>query len=216
MTTEAGVYENLIHTNLRSHANSIPGTFPCSTDRCKACPHLCADTSISGPYGHMSIKRTFTCQSNYLVYAITCQSCNLIYVGETSKSLAVCFLEHLADIHHNHSKPVAQHFNSAGHTIADVKDIGLWQLHGDSFQRKHMESHIIQRLGTTSSKDWAPCPLVDWMNFFKLPVALLNYTLLLSRWNRSVCVHVCVRVCVFIIMWVDRALLIFVILMMLF
>ena len=167
MTTEAGVYENLIHSNLRSHAKSTPGTFPCSTDRCKACPHLCADTSIRGPNGHMSIKRTFTCQSNYLVYAITCQSCNLIYVGETSKSLAVCFSEHLADIRHNHSKPVAQHFNSAGHTIADVKVIGLWQLYGDSFQQKHMESHIIQRLDTTSSKDWAPCPLVDWMKKFQ-------------------------------------------------
>ena len=158
MTTEAGVYENLIHSKLRSHANSTPGTFPCSTDRCKACPHLCADTSIRGPNGHMSIKRTFTCQSDYLVYAITCQSCNLIYVGETSKSLAVCFLEHLADIRHNHSKPVAQHFNSAGHTIADVKVIRFmaiaWgflstETHGVSHHPK-TGHHIIQRLGTMS------------------------------------------------------------------
>ena len=62
----------------------------------------------------------------------------------------VHFLEHLADIHHNRSKPVAQHFNSAGHTIVDIKVKGLWQLHGDFFQRKPMESHIIQRLGTMS------------------------------------------------------------------
>ena len=106
------------------YANSTPGTFPCSTDRCKACPRLCADTSIRfrGPNGHMSIKRTFTCQSLNLVSAITCQSCN-IYVGETSRSLMFHFLEHLADIHHNRSKPVAQHFNSASHTIADVKGL---------------------------------------------------------------------------------------------
>ena len=68
-----------------------------------------------------------------LVYAITCQSCNLIYVGETSRSLMVHFSEHLADIRHNCSKPVAQHFNPAGHTIADAKVKGLWQLHGDSW-----------------------------------------------------------------------------------
>ena len=133
------------------YANSTPGTFPCSTDRCKACPHLCADTSIRGPNGHMSIKRTFTCQSFNLVSTITCQSCNLIYVGETSRSLVFCFSEHLADIHHNRSKSVAQHFNSAGHTIADVKVKGLWQLLGDSFRRKRMESCIIQRLGTMST-----------------------------------------------------------------
>ena len=62
----------------------------------------------------------------------------------------VHFSEHLDDIRHNRSKPVAHHFNSASHTIADVKVKGLWQLHGDSFEQKHMESHIIQRLGTMS------------------------------------------------------------------
>ena len=50
--------EILVHSNLRSQANSTSGTVPCSTDRCKACPHLCADTSIRGPNGHMSIKKT--------------------------------------------------------------------------------------------------------------------------------------------------------------
>ena len=83
---------------------------------------------------YMSIKRTLTCQSDNLVYAITCQSCNLIYVGATSRSLAVHFSKHLADIHHNRSKPLAQHFNFAGHTIADIKVKGLWLLHDDSFQ----------------------------------------------------------------------------------
>ena len=96
----------------------------------------------------MYIKRTFTCQSDSLVYAITCQLCNTIYVGETARSLVVRFAEHLADIRHNRSTPVAQHFNSAGHTIADVRVKRLWQVHGDSFQRKHMEFHITQKLCT--------------------------------------------------------------------
>ena len=109
-----------VHSNFHSRVNSTPGTFPCTTDRCKACPHLRANTSIRGPKGQMYIKRTFTCQSNNLVYAITCQLCNMIYAGETARFLVVRFAEHLADIRHNHSKSVAQHFNSAGHTIADV------------------------------------------------------------------------------------------------
>ena len=75
-----------------------------STDRCKACPHLCVNTSIRGPKGQMYIKRTFTCQSDNLVYAITCQLCKMIYFGETSRSLVVRFAEHLADIRHTRSK----------------------------------------------------------------------------------------------------------------
>ena len=69
-----------------------------------------------------------------------------------SRSLLVRFSEHLADIHHKRSNPVAQHVNSAGHTIADVKVKGLRQLYGDTFQRKHTESHIIHRLGTMSPR----------------------------------------------------------------
>ena len=83
------------------------------------------------------------------------------------RSLEVRFSEHLADIRHNRSKPVAHHFNSAGHTVADVKAKGLRQLHGDSFQRKHMESHIVQRPWWTEG------------NFFKFLVALLDCMLLL-------------------------------------
>ena len=41
----------LVHSNLHSRVNTTPGTFPCTTDRCKACPHLCANTSIRGPKG---------------------------------------------------------------------------------------------------------------------------------------------------------------------
>ena len=74
----------------------------------------------------------------------------MMYVGETARALVTLFTGHLADICHNHNKPVAQHFNSANHTIMDLKVKGLWQMHGDSFERKHMESHIIQRLGTMS------------------------------------------------------------------
>ena len=66
----------------------------------------------------MYIKRTFTCQSNKLVYAIICQLCKMIYVGEMARSLVVHFAEPLADIRHNRSKPVAQHFNSVA--IVDV------------------------------------------------------------------------------------------------
>ena len=40
---------------------TTPGTFPCTAAKCKACPYLCADTSVQGPSGHMQVRRSFTC-----------------------------------------------------------------------------------------------------------------------------------------------------------
>ena len=120
----------LIHSNLCSHAKSTPGTFPCST-------------SVRCPNVHMPIKRTFTCQSDNLVYAIICKSCNLIYFGETSRSLAVHFSVHLADILHNHRPLQMSKLTGYGNCMGTPFNKNTWSL--------------------TSSKDWAPCPLVDWM-----------------------------------------------------
>ena len=94
--------------------------------------------------------RGFTRQSDNLVYLINCQTCGMMDVGETARTLVTRFTEHLDDIRQNRNKPVAQHFNLDNQTIMDLKVKGLWRVHGDSFERKHMESHIIQRLGTMS------------------------------------------------------------------
>ena len=145
--------EIFVHSSLRSHANSTPGTFPYSTDRCKACP-TCALT----PPLEVSM---ITCTSRglsgvrattwYMPSPVNLATSSKL-VSLTSRSLVFHFSEHLADIHHKRSNPVAQHVNSAGHTIADVKVEGLRQLYGDTFQRKHTESHIIHRLGTMSPR----------------------------------------------------------------
>ena len=107
---------------------------------------LCADTSIRGPNGHMSIKRT-----SYHVSERQPGICHhlsvlhLIYVGKTCRSLAVRFSEHLADIRHNSSKPVAHHFNSAGPIIADVKVKGLW-LNVKRCQVRHLPYKFVHNL----------------------------------------------------------------------
>ena len=74
----------------------------------------------------------------------------MIFIGGTARSLVLHFAKHLADIRHNRSKPVAQHFNPASHAIVDIRVKGLSQVQWDSFHHKHMDLHIIQRLGTIS------------------------------------------------------------------
>ncbi|XP_053403160.1 uncharacterized protein LOC128558275 [Mercenaria mercenaria] len=53
----------------------------------------------------------------------TCQAWNLninSYIGETSRSLKERLREHEADIRLKRTKPVAEHFNTPGHSIGDV------------------------------------------------------------------------------------------------
>ena len=97
----------------------------------------------------MKITKYFTCQSTDLVYAIKCSKCSKLYVGETGRSLATRFSEHLADIRHNRDKTVAHHFNASNHSVQDVRVLGIWKMFlFDTNARKDMEKHLIKKLGT--------------------------------------------------------------------
>ncbi|WP_419627796.1 GIY-YIG nuclease family protein, partial [Thiolapillus sp.] len=70
-------------------------------------------------------------------------------MGETGRTLDTRFKEHLADIKHHRDKPVANHFNQAGHSIHNIRVKGLWLLFTDNASdRKDMESHLIDKLGS--------------------------------------------------------------------
>ncbi|WP_419640437.1 hypothetical protein, partial [Thiolapillus sp.] len=65
------------------------------------------------------------------------------------RTLDTRFKEHLADIKHHRDKPVANHFNQAGHSIHNIRVKGLWLLFTDNASdRKDMESHLIDKLGS--------------------------------------------------------------------
>ena len=70
------------------------------------------------------------CQTENVIYCISCNRCNEVYVGQTSKSLSQRFSQHLGYIRnfHNHTaagkriEPTGQHFNGPGHQgIRDVQ-----------------------------------------------------------------------------------------------
>ncbi|WP_419620888.1 GIY-YIG nuclease family protein, partial [Thiolapillus sp.] len=64
----------------------------------------------------MNITKQFNCQTYNIVYVIHCTKCAKLYIGETGRTLDTRFKEHLADIKHHRDKPVANHFNQAGHS----------------------------------------------------------------------------------------------------
>ena len=140
----------LVRSALRTGLHQPPGTHPCNNAKCTVCPHLCPDPTITGPKSTMSITRSFSCHSSNIVYAITCTVCSKIYIGETGRTLEIRAKEHLADIKYNRQKPVAVHFNSAGHSVKSLRIKGIWQIEGKTLDRKERESYLIKTLGTLS------------------------------------------------------------------
>ena len=100
-----------------------PGTFPCKRTICRTCPHINQSTSIPSPGGQFKITGHFTCTSENVIYCISCHKCpRAVYIGETGRRLADRFREHRLDVlHKKNYLPVAQHFNSPGHSLEDVR-----------------------------------------------------------------------------------------------
>ena len=63
------------------------------------------------------------CDSSNIVYVITCKKCRKQYVGETQNSLRQRAANHLSSIRLKHDVPVAQHFNTQGHSVKDHFEI---------------------------------------------------------------------------------------------
>ena len=73
----------------------------------------------------------------------------LVYIGETGRTLRQRFGEHLRSIEKNlPGFPVAEHFDTAGHSINDALVRGI-MLCGENAQRKRMEMRLIFQLGTS-------------------------------------------------------------------
>ncbi|KAL8592688.1 hypothetical protein ACOMHN_037628 [Nucella lapillus] len=125
------------------------GCRPCGDKRCKTCPFIDASTTLGGPTGTFTVRSSLSCQSRDIVYILTCTLCSKLYVGETCRSLAERFSEHLRSMKLGYSNPVGQHFASPYHSFSHAKIAAVWQNPRDRVYRKHMESRIISRLGTT-------------------------------------------------------------------
>ena len=114
------------------------------------CTHL--STSVCGPQYSFVIKKSFSCQTSGLVYCISCRRCPAVYIGETGRTLRQRFGEHLRSIEMNlPGFPVAEHFNTAAHSIDDALVRGM-MLSVDNAQRKRLEMRLIFQLGTTQPR----------------------------------------------------------------
>ena len=108
---------------LRQNLPVAAGSFSCSRARCYTCSFLNSATSVSGPQSNFAIGRNFTCTSS-IISCISCSKCCKLYIGETGRRLSDKFSEHFRSVRNSMmltSLHVVRHFNTANHSISDIK-----------------------------------------------------------------------------------------------
>ena len=97
----------------------VTGASPnCTNPRCRYCPKLNTDGHIvASVTGKMyRTQHNISCNSNNLVYCISCTRCKKQYVGQTKNSLKQRFQGHFYQIAHDVEKTeVSRHFKGNGH-----------------------------------------------------------------------------------------------------
>ena len=145
----------LVFTRVR--AVDIPdpvGTFKCPRKRCVTCKQTNPDPIIVGPTGFVRPRHKFDCNSDHVIYVISCDKCGSIYVGQTFRTIRERFLEHRSNVNHYKNHPdaeprsqVAVHFNLPGHSKDNMKISGIYYIMDDT-RREVEEDRLIARLGS--------------------------------------------------------------------
>ena len=131
----------------------VPGNFRCGSRRCKNCSDMIVTKSIKSTVTQQSfqIMNHISCASSNVIYVLTCQQCQLQYVGQTTQPLRSRMNGHRSDIVNFKDKPVAHHFNQHGHSTFSV--IGLERVRAsppETFRRRidTAENRWIDKLRT--------------------------------------------------------------------
>ena len=105
----------------------LHGFFHCNRLNFSTCKHSFKNSSFHSN----RINKTFdihgdiTCNSNNLIYVITCLQCRKQYVGKTGRKLKTRITEHLRNIRKHAIIMIGLHFDTTGHTIEHMQVITI-------------------------------------------------------------------------------------------
>lgn len=131
----------LVHSRLRAgtappgprrkHNTGISdGCYRCNHPRCRACNFILQTTAFSSTHNKRTyqIHGNINCRTTNVIYLIQCKNCNLQYIGQTSRALADRINDHLSYIRTMKTNtPTGLHFNLPGHSINDLRVVGIEQ-----------------------------------------------------------------------------------------
>ena len=96
---------------------------PCWQPRCLTCTHMNVSQVICNKDSHSyPIRGNFHCTSSDIIYVMTCDVCDIQYVGETSNSMSSRCRGHESSIRAEKDHPVAIHYRSYNHTIDEYSN----------------------------------------------------------------------------------------------
>ena len=114
--------------------------------QCLLCHRLREGDKFKSSYTGLSykIRHTLTCKSKYCVYLVTCQKCNMQYVGKSINHMHVRHTGHRQEID-NMSSELGCHFANCGYTFFSLQIIDCVK-EGEDFALLHLEGVWQNRL----------------------------------------------------------------------
>ena len=92
-------------------------------NKCVCCKRMeeLTDTFASSSTGrNYKIRRVYTCKSSWVIYLVTCQACNIQYVGQTTQELRKRHYGHRSDVR-NGTAGLGKHFKECHGQGKDLK-----------------------------------------------------------------------------------------------
>ena len=132
------------------------GSHKCSAKRCVVCRvHLvdCNSFTSDQTGETFHIRDSMYCKSTHVIYLLYCSKCkDQQYVGETRQTLTARIVGHRSDINTGAVEKcihVVNHFNSAGHSLNDLRVFPIEQMrNSDKQSRRARERFWMSKLRT--------------------------------------------------------------------
>ena len=131
-------------------SRNIRGMKKCGKN-CSACPFIREVKSLKINNMDWKINQNLNCEISNCIYLIECKktNCSMKYVGETKRILRFRFTEHRGYVNNSDDTPTGEHFNSPGHSLADMTITILEKVKSnDDLYRKEREKYFIRRFNT--------------------------------------------------------------------
>ena len=138
--TPNGILEN--NNEIALLAPTIYRCTRCTSKRCLTCDNILATSRFysTNSKNYYNLSTDMNCDSENVIYLVTCNLCGLQYVGETGMKLRDRITVHRSCIKTRKATPLGIHFNSKGHSVTDMQIVTIEQLpNNNNYQRKTRE-----------------------------------------------------------------------------
>ena len=124
------IKNHLVRAKINTDRTTNPGTFKCGHGGCRICKDYMPETNIfrSSTTGiTYNIHQKLNCNSRNVIYLLTCKTCGIQYVGETSTRFRERMNNHKSAINNAYDNSVARHYNSPGHSLRSLEMLPIDQ-----------------------------------------------------------------------------------------